>query len=122
MSNVCYIPLVRLGRLFYPAHIWVDTPTCDVTKVQGSADFKSFVSALSPQLGGVREGGIPGPPVPAGGGGLPRLEGVGGLQRRDALRQGHPSGEYDPRGLRPLMVNESPSSRTLVLKWAYAAL
>lgn len=43
------------------------------------------------QLGGLREGGLPRAPVPAGGGGVPRLEGVGGHRRRDALRQGDTS-------------------------------
>ena len=67
------------------------------------------VSAPFPQLGGVRERGVSRPPVPPGGRGLPGLAGVGGLQRRDALRQGHPSGEYDLHALHPLI---SPACRS----------
>lgn len=50
-----------------------------------------FNMFLCLQLGGLRERGLPRPPVPAGGGGVPRLEGVGRLQCRPALRSGDTS-------------------------------
>lgn len=49
-------------------------------------------ASLSLQLGGLREGGLPRQPVPAGGGRVPRLEGVGRLRFRAALRQSDQSG------------------------------
>lgn len=54
-------------------------------------------ASLSLQLGGLREGGLPRQPVPAGGGRVPRLEGVGRLRFRAALRQSDQSGASQQR-------------------------
>lgn len=45
------------------------------------------------QLGWLREGGLPRPPVPAGGRGVPRLEAVGRLQQGAGVLTAHTDGE-----------------------------
>lgn len=55
-------------------------------------ELSPLYASLSLQLGGLREGGLPRQPVPAGGGRVPRLEGVGRLRFRAALRQSDQSG------------------------------